>query len=1483
MPQINRIRVNNIKYNFGTQFYDDFIMRFSGKNTIYDLVNGGGKSVLMLLLMQNMIPNCTLDEKQPIEKLFRTEEGSNTIHSLVEWNLSDVHIKNNFKYMLTGFCARKAKGEEKADGNSAAIDYFNYVIFYREYNDNDIKNLPLSVPGTKNPQVKERITYNGLKNYLRELEKKDFNLEVKIFEKKREYQRFIAGYGIYESEWEIIKGINKTEGHVRTYFESNYKTTKKVVEDLLIEEIIEKSFKNYAVGSESVRKHENKMVQTLIEIKDKLLELSAKKEDIHNYDKQVELLKGFIEYISGIKKFYFGQESIERELVTGYYSLQRLVEASEKKKAAMAQELEELEHRKLLENRACEVIKIQENEYQAEKLENSLKELAEKREVLENETIQIKQALVLAESMNDYLDYLYYKKQRDAVRENIEKAAMDKGELLKELELLAEEKKKRDELLLQQMDVRLKEEKKKSEKEEKTEEKLREEQNALIKEIAVADYRMAEYEKMTDDYNEKIADLKHSVNLLMVYDLEREQKLNHRKISETELLVEENDKKIMDSIKKQQETKTFANSLKESLSELAEKLAESENAKESLSQYKERLEKLKMVYNERDTESLYRKLEEKLENSIREKTAVNIEKEEREVYLKELRDGCPVGSTEEMQKVLVYINRVHGKVAAAGTDVLKEIDKEKRQELLERVPVLPYAVVIRDKFELVAGDAGLGNLKLGNYSVPVINESALKSGNYLLGHDMTLAMYRKEMFFDEEAMGREAAKAENEIKELESRVIRLEDSIEVYKQDLFYVKEYLTEYQVQMEENKEEYQLLKIEIYQEELLLSQKSEELSNEERAAESLHSEKERLEKELDTLYNKKEIIEDIIRLSKAAAEYEDIVREAYAAKQKAQKELFNVTGRLESWQAKLEADRKSVAALKSKKEAVQINREKYRKYCREEGREVPKEYEAFSDDELESKFMGAAKAFESGNGELSDKQKLIDNYETAMEKSLQAIDYKGIRVSEIIEKYKSGFYHETAKEELFELKKKIETADVKIKGFRETEAKLQSEKDRLEGAIMNGREAVIQKYGVFEKIEVRHSSYDEFVQQKQQMIESVNIKTVEVKADIKNLENDRKQYEILLYDMSRVLTERMLNKYEAMYFHTDDNICERAKKAIKRFDRFKNDIMDRKEDFEKEKSRLVNNLRVMKFSPLADEISFHAIMPVNVKETDTLITGLKEIISCLNLEKDRISKGIQDMERIKQNFESQCIQSCINIKTELEKLPKLSRIVMDGESIPIISLNIPYVREEEYQERMADYIDETVQQADAMKSETERIKFIKNQLSWKHLFAVIVSNMNAIKLNLYKRESIKGQSRYLKYEEAVGSTGQSQGIYIQFLIAVINYISSINSRDADSTSLRKVIFLDNPFGAAKDIYIWEPIFKMLKTNNVQLIVPCRGATPAITGRFDVNYVLGQKLTKGRQQTVVVDYYSNVDSDKLDYTTMTYEQGSLELYGNV
>ena len=75
MSKINAVRIINLNYNHNMIRVDDETWQFNGESTLLSLRNGGGKSVLMLLLLQNLIPNCTLDEKQPIEKLFRTSEG----------------------------------------------------------------------------------------------------------------------------------------------------------------------------------------------------------------------------------------------------------------------------------------------------------------------------------------------------------------------------------------------------------------------------------------------------------------------------------------------------------------------------------------------------------------------------------------------------------------------------------------------------------------------------------------------------------------------------------------------------------------------------------------------------------------------------------------------------------------------------------------------------------------------------------------------------------------------------------------------------------------------------------------------------------------------------------------------------------------------------------------------------------------------------------------------------------------------------------------------------------------------------------------------------------------------------------------------------------------------------------------------------------------------------------------------------------------
>ena len=104
------------------------------------------------------------------------------------------------------------------------------------------------------------------------------------------------------------------------------------------------------------------------------------------------------------------------------------------------------------------------------------------------------------------------------------------------------------------------------------------------------------------------------------------------------------------------------------------------------------------------------------------------------------------------------------------------------------------------------------------------------------------------------------------------------------------------------------------------------------------------------------------------------------------------------------------------------------------------------------------------------------------------------------------------------------------------------------------------------------------------------------------------------------------------------------------------------------------LVDRLTMLKAYELAQEIKQNIQPPQSQAEADELSDALRGTAGCIVLERDRISRGIEDMELIKSNFENRCVQICTNIRSELERLDKLSRITLDDEVIPVLSLQIP-----------------------------------------------------------------------------------------------------------------------------------------------------------------------------------------------------------------
>ncbi len=1483
MPHINRVRVNNVKYNFGTQYYDDFLMGFYGKNAIYDLANGGGKSILMLLLLQNLIPNCTLDEKQPIEKLFRSGNGNTTIHSMIEWKLSDVYVKNNYKYLLTGFCARKAKDTsleesadiEERDSENATIEYFNYCIFYREFNDNDIKNFPLV-------KDNERMSYNNLKNYLKELAKSDYSLEIKIFERKGEYQRFISGYGLYESEWEIIRGINKTEGHVRTYFETNYKTTRKVVEDLLIEEIIQKSFNNKT----ELYGEEDYMAKTLLNIKDKLVELAAKKEDIANYSRQIEVIDGFVSRILPIKQMYFGKERLGSDIVKSANSLKRDIRECER----ILEELSELARtNELKKNQAryeIETAKIARLTAEEEEILKKINELAGERNAKQAEITALDDKIKLYESINNYDDYLYYKKERDALKNVIENAMKDKGEIIEELKELAIIKKRFNDKRIADIDDKLTEQEDILIKERDVWQEGKAHLAQLEKELAVVTYLLKDYElrqgKLDEEVKQKMEEACVYFTSNVTGELEKA-----RAVKDETSLKYENATKEYEAIQLEiKSVKEELSLLQNLLDSIDEKIMELSDRKTDQMEVTEKLERICQVYDEKDINDLIALLKIKIDEVGDDLTLSKNELLSKAAYRKHLEGGCPVGTSEELSRVFNYIERYYGKVAVMGSHYMTTLTSKEKEDVLERIPFLPYSIVLKDRYDEVVLDGKLKELELGNYTVPIVKaEVVLGMENVVDYTNVSFVMFKNELFIDENARQREIFKQKNEMDNLEKKVLELAELKGVYEEDLAFVREYLSLWQKEIKhtaELYEDYRMRRKQADADREAMLQRMAEMQKNVVVAEQLCK---TLEVDSYNAASRLDGIDELARLLKESNKLTYDIGVASEKNDKLSKECVTIKARVAATTDSIADREKNIAGYKKQKSDIleQWNR-LYKLYYIDNGHDMVEVFTQTVDEgSVDSKFKGLLKVADSDNIDIDDKKKLMENYDVAMEKSLQAIDYKGLDVSLVAKQYESSPVKSVDKKELVAMRMTMEEAKSAEGKLVEELARLNSVRDRNLGAISNAKETIKEKYKGFDDVHPVIEDYDEFVRMKKNMIVEMD---KDMEEQISKAEGTKKRYSNLLLlerDVDKVIKNGNIVIMQKEPGKEDEcfegyvNIEEKVEEVLLDYEKFNKEVLQKKDEFARNKEMLMETLKKLGSQVLAEDIRVNVVLPANIVETNDLIEALNDVSRCIGIEKERVLKSIEDMEKIKDNFENQCIQTCINIKTELDRLPKLSKIYMDNEAISIIGLTIPYVNEEQYKNRMSNYIDEIVSAVDNIKVENERVKYIRNQLAWKRMFSVIVTDMNRIKLNLYKRERIKEQSRYLRYEEAVGSTGQSQGIYIQFLIAIINYISSINSRNSDGTSLGKVIFIDNPFGAAKDVYIWEPIFKLLKTNNVQMIVPARGVTPAITGRFDVNYILGQKLIDGRQQTVVVDYFSNVDSSRLDYSKLEFTQATL------
>ena len=1309
MPQINRIRVNNVKYNFGTQVYDDFVMRFNCQNTIYDLANGGGKSLLMLLLMQNMLPNCTLDDKQPIEKLFRQGSGNTCIHSLVEWKLDPCYQKDGFRFMTTGFCARKGRGtdDENQDGQeqtaapTASVEYFNYCIFYREFGDNDIKNLPLVSNG-------ERITYNGLKAYLRDLEKGGYKYVVKIFDRKGDYQSFISNYGIYESAWEIVRGINKTEGHVRTYFESNYKTSRKVVEDLLIEEIIQKSFNNKL----SVDNDEGMMAQTLMDIKDKLVELSKKHSQLGAYDSQIAAIDSFKEYLSTYEAFYNRKEEIEKQLYD--LLLVAMRESDKKDKELKSQDdlitkmYDELAH----EKEAIAVAEVMSEKNSMAGVESLVNET---RKALELKNAAIEEArgkLSLMESAGDYKDYAEYEKSYKGLQIAIDNRLREDTDITAELKILAAGYRKFYETetrrLKEKLDIA-------ANRVKALEVRLSESKDNLRN----ADKEAAGLGSLSDNLENEIQELQAQLGASLseagTVVCENASEEYDKSFRDKELLKNEETRMsekfnyVQQQLMSLNETISANKALIDIFTEQSEKL---EKADEAGNADNERMGKIREIYSADNDEAMLSVILETYQKMRSEYTEECKAAQELENFIDNARKGTYICKSPERDRLKEYLESQYGSDVVEGHEWFAALNAGQKRDVIKRTPFIEYAFIIKNDFERIKADEMLKDFGKGAAAYPVISEQVLIDTKLEINKDL-IVFALKDMSFlrDEAKLETQIKLAQEELESHKAQAGKLADRMELVWNDYTFALVYNA---VSGKVDASEAEAIRLKIADSEAAIIEAEKKRS-------VLNEVKEQLSRNLAQTRDDIEEKETACSLLSRIMEMNTSIDKKYERLKGLKADVDSARNRIyECEEAAASANSEYDTARdfedstrKAYDEIIKSWEEQYAPYYDENvSIEIDDDTYRLDKDEIESRFTGLKTALSQKNSDFADKQALMNHLSASMNKCRDAIEYRGYTFDDIKAKYEAGEIMAAGSQQLRNAKDALNNLVKSSDSVREELESQEALLNRLEGSIAHGINQIENNYGSFNEFPC--DDPDEFITQHKVLIKKLEDNTKVQEKTRRQMSDSLKDILVCRKDLERIVSDAGMHVPEE--FRPEDaqgitaNLTEyeAVHKEYASITRLEYKKVD---EFNKNKSKLIDLLNGFNAVELADEVRISLNVPENVAKTRSMIESLNETNTFIQLEKDRIAKGIEDMQMIKDNFENRCIQTCSNIKTELDRLPQLSNINLDGEQIAIISLQIPYIKEELYKEKMSEYIDETVFMAESFKEPAERLKYIRN----------------------------------------------------------------------------------------------------------------------------------------------------------------------------
>ena len=217
VSKINAVRLINLNYNNNAIRISDETFQLHGESTLLSLRNGGGKSVLVQMMMAPFVHRRYQNAKdRPFSSYFTTNKPT---FILVEWKLDQ-----GAGYVLTGMMVRRSQEileERMGEGHSQdELEIINFVSEYRTRCQQDIHHLPVVEKTKKDITLKGFAACKQLfETYKRERSVPFFYYDMNNPAQAKQYFNKLAEYQIYYKEWEtIIKKVNLKESGLSDLF-----------------------------------------------------------------------------------------------------------------------------------------------------------------------------------------------------------------------------------------------------------------------------------------------------------------------------------------------------------------------------------------------------------------------------------------------------------------------------------------------------------------------------------------------------------------------------------------------------------------------------------------------------------------------------------------------------------------------------------------------------------------------------------------------------------------------------------------------------------------------------------------------------------------------------------------------------------------------------------------------------------------------------------------------------------------------------------------------------------------------------------------------------------------------------------------------------------------------------------------------------------------------------------------------------------------